>query len=164
MLFYLANSISTRCSEFWILFLQLSKTSALHLGSTAHCSDLNNAPQQKAVVNVEIVLCCPCFNDHSPELSVILCLKTVATYICPVLLLFTVRTTQDDCYFFMTYSHNCHSVWNPNISSLLTWSQELFHLSVCCQVEEASHHGIGCVTGFMLYSLMFPDNHGPTII
>lgn len=34
----------------------------------------------------------PCLSDHSPELRFLLCLKTVATYICPVLLLFTVRT------------------------------------------------------------------------
>lgn len=34
----------------------------------------------------------PCLNDHSPELSVVLCFKIVATHICPILLLLIVRT------------------------------------------------------------------------
>lgn len=48
---------ATLNSEFYFFHHSHPKTSGFCLGSTSQCSDLHNAPWQKAEVHVEIILC-----------------------------------------------------------------------------------------------------------
>lgn len=128
MLLCLEISTCTCYSELWILFLPPTKASALCWALL--CSTVSWIIFVLRKLRLIWTLSCmvPCLSGNSSELSVVLCLKTVAAYICPVLLLFTVNLTQDEYYFLIAYSHNCH--WIFLVASAI-WRT----LYDCCQDE-----------------------------